>query len=96
MTSPAARSVGVSVVMPVRNGAPRLRAALDAVFASAGDFDLDVIAVEDGSTDGSFEILEQAAAGRPMPVLPGPRRGAAGAMHAGIRAARHPFIAPID
>ena len=96
MTSTAARSVGVSVVMPVRNGAPWLRAALDAVFASAGDFDLDVIAVEDGSTDGSLEILEQAAAVRPMRVLAGPRRGAAAAMNAGIRAARHPLIAQID
>ena len=89
-------SVGVSVVMPVRNGAPWLRAALDAIFASAGNFDLDVIAVEDGSTDGSIEILEDLAASRPIRVLPGPRRGAAAAINAGIRAARHPLIAQID
>ena len=91
-----ASPVGVSVVMPVRNGAPWLRAALDAIFASAGHFDLDVIAVEDGSTDGSAEILEHIAAVRPIRVLIGPRHGAAAALNAGIRAARHPLIAQID
>ena len=71
------RRIGVSVVLPVRNGAPWLRDVVRAIFASEGAFDLDVIAIDDGSTDGSLDLLEELARERPMRVLAGPRAGSA-------------------
>ncbi len=64
-------AVRLSVVIPVFNEAPalpdlhrRLRAVLDALGASRG-IEGDIIAVDDGSRDGSREILEGIAAGDP-------------------------------
>ena len=45
----------VSVVIPVRDGAPFLAAAIDSVCGQSID-DLEVIVVDDGSTDGSFAV----------------------------------------
>lgn len=47
----------LSVLMPTYNGAAYLRAALDSVVAQ-GDPEIECIAVDDGSTDGTLEILE--------------------------------------
>lgn len=51
----------VSVVIPVHNGEKFLRQCLDSV-AGQSLKDLEVICVNDGSTDGSLEILEEYAA----------------------------------
>ncbi|HEY7472631.1 MAG TPA: glycosyltransferase [Gemmatimonadota bacterium] len=50
----------VSVVMGVRDDAPYLRETLDSVLSQAGPR-LEVIVVDDGSTDGSREILRRYA-----------------------------------
>lgn len=65
-----------SVVMPVYNGAPLLAEALDSLRAQEpfeGGFE--VLAADDGSTDGSRELLEAAARDLPLRVLDGARRG---------------------
>ena len=56
----------VSLVIPVYDAGPYLRPCLDSVLAQdlpAGE--LEVIAVDDGSTDGSRAVLEEYAEGRP-------------------------------
>jgi len=50
----------VSVLMPVFNTASYLRAALESVFSQTFP-DFEIIAIDDGSTDDSAEILHQAA-----------------------------------
>jgi Glycosyl transferase family 2 len=58
LTSPRADLPALSVVLPVYNGARFLGAALDSVLAQ--DFrDFECIAVDDGSTDQSAEILDE-------------------------------------
>ena len=47
----------VSVAMPVYNEQATLPAIVEAVFASP--FDIELLCVDDGSTDGSREILAQ-------------------------------------
>jgi glycosyltransferase involved in cell wall biosynthesis len=83
----------VSVVMPVYNGAKYLRQALDSALAQIYA-PLEVIAVDDGSTDESAEILE---AYRPRVVtLRQANAGVSAARNAGIRAARGELIAFLD
>ena len=47
----------LSVLMPTYNGERYLRTALDSICAQ-GDRDIEVIAVDDGSTDASVQVLE--------------------------------------
>jgi hypothetical protein len=55
-----------------------------------------VVAVEDGSTDGSPAILAGFARDPRVRVLRGEGRGAAAAINLGIRHARHPVICQVD
>lgn len=48
----------LSVVVPTHNGAAYLSAALDSIVAEA-DPDVEVIAIDDGSTDSTLDILTQ-------------------------------------
>lgn len=50
----------VSVIVPVYNVEPYLQECLDSVLSQTG-VDLEVICINDGSTDGSSEILKRAA-----------------------------------
>ena len=88
---------GISFVVPVHNGAATIRDALGAIAADVtGDPSVEVIVVEDGSTDESAEILMELAERLPMRVIRGSGRGAAAALNTGIRAARFSLIAQID
>ena len=93
MTRPG---TGVSIVIPVRNGAACIDDTLEAVFDLDCDRPLEVIVIDDGSTDGSDERLRRIAATRPLRIVPGDGRGAAAAINAGVRAASYPLIAQID
>jgi len=89
-------SAAVSVVIPVHNGAAWLDRVLAAIESQGYDAPLEIIAVEDGSTDSSREILKRHAAAGRVTLIDGPHRGVAAALNAGIRAATHPLIAQID
>ena len=85
----------VSFVVPVLNGRRWLPAVLEGIRAECTGRPFEILAVEDGSTDGSRRWLrEHADAG--LIVIDGPRRGAAAAVNAGIREAAHPFICQVD
>jgi GT2 family glycosyltransferase len=87
---------GVSFVVPVYNGERTLTRALDSVFAQKTDLPVEVIAVEDGSTDGSPDILRALAEAGRITLVKGERRGAAAAINTGIRHARHDVICQVD
>ena len=86
----------VSVLLPVRNAAPWLPASLASLWRQTlGDFE--VIAVDDGSTDGSGELLERAAAReRRLVVLHARPRGLPATLNAALQRSRAPFVARHD
>jgi glycosyltransferase involved in cell wall biosynthesis len=79
----------ITVVIPAHNGGWVLRRAVEALRgqdAAPGRFE--VVTVDDGSTDGSVEGLEEARGPVPVRVLRQPNRGRAAARNLGAAAAR--------
>ncbi len=89
---------GVSVVVPVRDAAGTLPGCLQAL-AGLNPAPLEILLLDNGSTDGSLAILRAFAARRagvPTRVLEESRPGAAAARNAGIREARGDVVAFTD
>lgn len=91
MTVPA-----VSVALPVYNAGRYLAAAVASILGqSFRDFEL--VAVDDGSNDGSRAVLEDFAARDPrVRVVSRPNTGIVGALNDACQAARAPLIARMD
>ncbi|WP_137179321.1 glycosyltransferase [Roseomonas sp. AR75] len=91
MTMPA-----VSVLMPVRDGAAFLPAALDSILRQEWR-DFDCIVVDDGSRDATPQLLAQAARrDARIRVLTQPRSGVVSALNRGLAASRAPWVARMD
>lgn len=87
--------ITISVVIPIYNAEKYLAKCLDSVFIQSGPFE--VIAVNDGSTDNSLNILKQYAAKHSnMKIIDQQNQGIASARNAGIRAAKNKYITFID
>jgi len=84
----------VSVIIPMRNAEPYVRAALESVLAQR-DVDLEVIVIDDGSTDRSAAIVRDMD-DRRIRVLPGPQKGISAAFNAGLADAKGEFLARCD
>lgn len=86
--------VDISVVIPALNAADTIGAQLDAVLAQdfAGTFE--VVVADNGSTDGTLEVVETYRV-RVVDASDAPL-GGAGAKNVGVRAASAPFVAFCD
>jgi len=85
--------VRLSVVIPAHNAAPYLAAAIDSVLAEL-PLDSEVIAVDDGSTDGTARVLDGyrdrvQLIHRPLPSNPGTARNTGAAAARGDLLAFH-------
>jgi len=86
----------LSILLPVRNEARLLPAALASLFRQTLT-DWELVAVDDGSSDGTGAILAAAAArdGR-VRVLRQPAAGLVAALNTGLAACRAPLVARMD
>jgi GT2 family glycosyltransferase len=84
----------ISVVVPVYNARQTLKACIQSLLSLQYEAGCELIFVDNGSTDGSAEILKSFA-GR-IQVLHQAKRGAGAARNWGIRQARFPVVAFID
>lgn len=86
-------NLGVSVIVPVYNVARYLRECLDSIVGQTLQ-DIEIICVDDGSTDGSLDILREYAArdGR-IHVLRQHNQGGGAARNAGLDAACGDYLA---
>jgi len=90
------RPAFISVLMPVYNAERYLRKAVDSILAqTCRDFEL--IAIDDGSSDRSKEILDSyAGRDKRVRVISRPNTGIVGALNDGLAAATGEFIARMD
>ncbi|MGC1191795.1 MAG: glycosyltransferase family A protein, partial [Candidatus Binatus sp.] len=84
----------VSAIIPVFNGEATVAAAIDSALAQEFDGGVEVIVVNDGSTDATSTVIE-AYRGR-VTVLDRVNGGPAVARNAGVRAARGEYVAFLD
>ena len=83
---------GVSFLVPVYNKAPHLPAVLRQIARQTGDYPRQYVFVDDGSTDGSLEIVRELTADWDNTVIHGQsNKGSAGATNASISLADQPY-----
>lgn len=85
----------VSVLLPVYNSADTVAKAADSIL-TGNDVALEVILIDDGSTDGSSEVLRSIARDSRVRVISHPNMGMSPSLNRGIAAASAPFIARMD
>jgi dolichol-phosphate mannosyltransferase len=89
--------IGLSVVVPVLNEADNVLPLLDEIEAAlAGRDDWEAVFVDDGSADGTAEVLRPRLGARVRLLRHGERRGQSAAIRTGVRAARGAWIATLD
>jgi cellulose synthase/poly-beta-1,6-N-acetylglucosamine synthase-like glycosyltransferase/peptidoglycan/xylan/chitin deacetylase (PgdA/CDA1 family) len=94
-SAPSQRALGpVTVVVPARDEAVGIAATVESLVAS--DYpDVEVIVVDDGSTDGTGDIVESLGL-RGVRVIRQPNSGKAVALEAGLAAATTEIVAMVD
>ncbi len=85
----------VSVVIPVFNGAPFVEKAVESVRAQTIK-DVEIIVVDDGSTDGTQAVLAELQESKGIIWLQQEHGGPARSRNRGIAAARGEFVALLD
>ena len=85
----------VSVVMAVYNGERHLAAAIDSILAQTHP-NFELIVVDDGSTDRSFEIASSKSDARVRIIRLPENRGLSAALNEGVQAASAPLAARQD
>ena len=85
----------ISIIMPVRNRAVTVRAAIDSVMSQTyGHWEL--IIVDDGSTDATGDVLSEFSNDDRVRVLSGPHIGVCKARNRALQEARGDVIAYLD
>lgn len=91
---------GVSIVITNHNYGRYIRECLDSVGRQIHAPD-EVVIVDDGSTDGSVDVIKQAIVNSPLPaerfkLIVQENRGVADARTAGLKAATQPYVTLLD
>lgn len=89
------RSGLVSVIVPAHNIAPFIGQAIESVLRQTYSH-LEIIVVDDGSTDGTAGELTRFRDPRLRVISSGERRGICEARNTGLRSARGEWVAPLD
>lgn len=82
----------VSVIVPCYNSQSTVRETIDSALAQ--DVDLELIAIDDGSTDGTADLLH--SYGEAITTLFGPNRGVSAARNTGLALAKGEWVVFLD
>ena len=87
-------NIKVSVIIPLYNGELLIKRCLDSVFAQRGEFELEVIVIDDGSTDGSVGFIRNY--NNEIILLQQSNQGPAAARNKGIEVASGKYLTFLD
>jgi glycosyltransferase involved in cell wall biosynthesis len=86
----------ISVLLPVYNARRYIGAAVESILGQT-DGDFEFVIIDDGSTDGSTELLESFAAREPrIRLISRPNTGYVRALNEGLESCRGEFVARMD
>lgn len=85
----------ISVIIPVYNRPALASKAIESALVQSGEFDLEILVVDDGSTDGSSKYLRDHFGGK-ITLLEQLNLGACAARNNGIDSAKGDYIALLD
>lgn len=89
--------IGVSFIVTVYNKRPYLTDVLAAVRGQRGDFAREYVIVDDGSTDGSLDLMRDLTAGwENCRIIPQQNQGASAAMNNAVAAASLSYLKLVD
>jgi glycosyltransferase involved in cell wall biosynthesis len=86
--------MNVSVIIPVRDGAPYVASAIESVLGQT-EPPAELLVIDDGSKDGTAGIVSQFS-GRGVRLIQQPPKGAAAARNHGVKLARYELLAFLD
>lgn len=89
----------ISVIIPLYNAEKSILTALDSIKNQTGNFDFEIVVINDGSTDSSFEVVQKYTTENPqlnIILLNQPNQGVSSARNAGFKKAKGEFIALLD
>src|SRR5213593_15129 len=86
----------ISFVIPCFNYGRYLADCLNSIFEQEGDFDFEVIVIDDASTDNTVAVIESFADSRVRIIRHSTNRGHVLTINEGLDRARGAFIARID
>lgn len=94
MSSRLDRSISFSIIVPVYNKAKYLRSCIESILSQSYQ-EFEIIAINDGSTDDSLQILNSYADSR-LKVIDIPNGGVSRARNIGINSARKDYVTFVD
>lgn len=86
----------ISVIIPVYNAASLINRCLDSIVSQNGNYPIELIIVDDGSTDNSVELIRQRPEQDKIRLFQQKNSGPAKARNKGIAKARGKYIAFLD
>ena len=86
----------LSVIVPVYNGEKFLAKCIDSILRQKTEYAFEVICVDDGSRDSSYQILRSYAYDSRISVIRQKNRGISGARNEGLRKAKGKYVMFID
>ena len=88
---------GVSFIIPVYNKAKHLPSVIQQIKLQQGNFPKQYVFLDDGSTDGSLDIVRSKTAGWENVIIKTqPNSGSAAATNAAIKLAKQPYLKFVD
>ncbi len=84
----------ISIIIPIYNGSLLINRCLNSVFNQTGNYELEVIVIDDGSTDNSADIVH--CYSKSLKCLQQSNQGPAAARNRGIQIATGKYLAFID